>query len=161
MLLKRINIWMIGVVVVLLLTAACTGGPPRFSESAKELAVEEIMRFPEILGAAVGQDGMELTLAVVVPYGSAEPAAKAAGDNFVRMVKSYGPESAPGEEIGTGDFDYSVTVVYPDKTVVIKGAKVSSSPRIVWPQVIHPQNLPQVFVVPGAPLMAFLPDLWT
>ena len=161
MLLRRINVWMIGVIVVLLLTAGCKGGTPTLSESAKDLAVEEIMKSPEILGAAVGQDGIKLTLAVVVPYGSAESAAKTAGDDFVRMVKSFGPEPAPGEEIGTGDFDYSVTVVYPDKTVVIKGSKVSSSPHIIWPQVIHPQNLPQVFVVPGAPLSAFLPDLWS
>ena len=161
MLLRRINIRMIGVVVALLLTAACTGGPPTLSESARDLAVEEIMSFPEILGAAVGQEGIKLTLAVVVPFGSEESAAKAAGDNFVRMVKSFGPEPAPGEELGTGIFDYFVTVVYPDKTVIIKGAKVSSSPHIIWPQVLHPQNLPQVFVVPNAPLSAFLPNLPT
>ena len=161
MLLKRTDVWMFGAVLAILLTAACTGGPPKFSESAKDLAVEEIMRFPEILGAAVGQEGIKLTLAVVVPFGSEESAAKAAGDNFVRMVKSFGPEPATGEELGTGIFDYFVTVVYPDKTVIIKGAKVSSSAHIIWPQVLHPQNLPQVFVVPNAPLSAFLPNLPT
>jgi len=127
------------------------------SESAKELAVEEIMRYPEVLGAAVEQKGRKLTLAVVVPFGSAESAARDAGDNFVRVVKSFGPEPAPAEEIGRGDFDYLVTVVYPDKTVIVRGAKASSSPRITWPQVIHPQNLPQVNVVPLVPLSAFLP----
>ena len=159
MLLKRITIWSIGVILALLLTAGCGGGPPTLSESAKDLAIDEIMGYPDVLVAAVGQDGRQLTLAVVVAFGSAEPAAKDVGDDFVRVVKSFGPESAPAKEIGKGEFDYLVTVVYPDETVIVRGSKVGNSARITWPQVIHPQNLPQVIVVPRFHLPAFLAPL--
>ncbi len=156
MFLKRITVWPVGVILALLLTAACTGGAPTLSESAKDLAIDEIMGYPEVLGAAVGQDGMRLTLALVVPFGASESAAKDAGEDFVRVVKSLGLESAPAKELGKGDFDYLVTVVYPDETVIVRGVKVSTSPRITWPKVIHPQNLPQVIVVPRSHLPASL-----
>ena len=159
MFLKRVTVWSVGVILALLLTVACNGGPPTLSESAKDLAIDEIMGYPQVLGAAIGQDGTSLTLAVVVAFGSAESAAKDVGDDFVRVVKSFGPESAPAKEIGKGEFDYLVTVVYPDKTVIVRGAKVSNSARITWPQVIHPQNLPQVIVVPRFHLPAFLTRL--
>lgn len=102
------------------------------TECAKDLAVSEILSYPDVLGAAVGQDGIILTLAVVVAFGSGASVAKDVGDNFVRTVKSHGPESAPSNEIGKGDFDYLVTVVYPDRTEIARGAKISSSPRIIW-----------------------------
>ena len=130
--LKRIAVCLIAVVLTLMLTAACTGGAPTLTESAKDLAVGEILGHPDVLGAAVAQNGTNLNLAVVVAFGSGESAAMDVGDNFVRTVKSHGPESAPSNEIGKGDFDYLVTVVYPDRTVVARGAKNSSSPRIIW-----------------------------
>ena len=156
MLLRRNTVWSIVVIPVLLLTAACIEVSPTLSESAKNLAIDEIMGYPEVLGAAVGQDGMRLTLAVVVPFGASEAAAKDAGDDFVRVVKSLGPESAPDQDIGEGDFDYLVTVVYPDRTVVVRGTKASSSAFVIWPKLIHPQNLPQVSVVPRFHLPPFL-----
>jgi len=119
-------------VLILVLTAACTGRAPTLTECAKDLAVSEILSYPDVLGAAVGQDGIILTLAVVVAFGSGASVAKDVGDNFVRTVKSHGPESAPSNEIGKGDFDYLVTVVYPDRTEIARGAKISSSPRIIW-----------------------------
>ena len=130
--LKRIAVCLIAVVLILVLTAACTGGAPTLTECVKDLAVSEILSYPDVLGAAVGQDGIILTLAVVVAFGSGASVAKDVGDNFVRTVKSHGPESAPSNEIGKGDFDYLVTVVYPDRTEIARGAKISSSPRIIW-----------------------------
>lgn len=130
--LKPIAVWSIAAALTLILTAACTGGSPTLPVSAKNLAVDEILGFPDVLGAAVGQDGRRLSLAVVVAFGSAESAARDVGDSFVRTVKSHGPESAPTNEIGKGDFDYFVTVVYPDRTVIARGAKISSSTRIIW-----------------------------
>lgn len=52
----------------------------------------------------------------MMAFGSAESVAKDVGDNFVRTVKTLGPEPAPSKEIGEGDFDYFVTVIYPDRT---------------------------------------------
>ena len=56
--------------------------------------------------------------------------AKNLGDNFVRMVKTFGPDDSPGEDIGTGLFDYLLAVAYPDETIIVQGAKARSSSRI-------------------------------
>ncbi len=41
----------------------------------------------------------------------------------MRAVKTFGPDNAPGQEIGAGIFDYSITVWYPDTTIVVRGSK--------------------------------------
>jgi hypothetical protein len=129
--LKHVGVWVFALMLALLLTVACNGGSPSLSESAKDQAIDEILGHPEVLGAAVGQDGKKLSLAVVMAFGSAESVAKDVGDNFVRTVKTLGPEPAPSKEIGEGDFDYFVTVIYPDRTVIARGAKVSGSSRLI------------------------------
>jgi len=54
------------------------------------------------------------------------------GSNFVRVVKTFGPEALPGREIGSGIFDYEITVAYADGTRIAQGAKDSTGIRIAW-----------------------------
>lgn len=107
-------------------------GPPDITEFDKTIAINQIKAYPEILDAAIGQDGNELSLVLIVEYGTSEELAKQLGDNFVRMVKTFGPEPAPGKIIGEGMFNYLVGVYYPNEELVAMGAKVSFATHITW-----------------------------
>ena len=48
------------------------------------------------------------------------------------MVKTFGPDDSPGEDIGTGFFDDLLAVAYPNETIIVQGVKARSSSRISW-----------------------------
>ena len=103
------------------------------TESAKDLAIGVITGYDEVLDAAISQDGRTLSLVVIVGCATSEEVAKNMGDNFVRLVKSFGPESSPsGTEIGKGDFDYLVGVYCGNERKLAQGAKVRNAPHITW-----------------------------
>ncbi|OPY56979.1 MAG: hypothetical protein A4E51_00218 [Methanosaeta sp. PtaU1.Bin055] len=102
------------------------------TEEQKELAITSIEGYTEVQDAAITQDGDQLSLAIIVPYGTNEETAKDLGDSFVRLVKTFGPEEAPGKEIGPGIYDYLVGVYYPNGDTVALGAKVSNARAIHW-----------------------------
>ena len=96
------------------------------------LAIQVIKGYPEVRDAAVSRDGKDLSLVLIVDYATSKTQAKNLGDNFVRLVKTYGPEPSPGKEIGAGTFDYLIGVYYPNQEMVAMGAKVSFSDHITW-----------------------------
>lgn len=103
------------------------------SESAKDLAIGVITGYDEVLDAAISQDGRDLSLVVIVGCATSEEVAKNLGDNFVRLVKTFGPELAPtGTEIGKGDFDYLVGVYCGNERKLAQGAKVRNAGNITW-----------------------------
>ena len=85
-----------------------------------------------MLDASVTQKQQELSLVIVVRNGTSGERSRELGDNFVRLVKTFGPEPNPEVKIGTGTFDYLIGVYFPDQTQVALGAKASSSPQITW-----------------------------
>ena len=113
---------------------SCSSEPaPTLTESAKDLAISSIMGYDEVSGAEIKQDGRDLSLVVIVGCATSEDVAKDLGDNFVRMVKSFGPESAPtGKDIGKGEFDYLVGVYCANENQIALGAKNRSSTHINW-----------------------------
>ena len=100
------------------------------TEAEKGMAIEGIKGYEKVLDAAIKQEGRDLSLVVIVAFGTTEEQAKEMSDNFVRMVKSFGPDSPPGKEIGTGIFDYLIGVYYPNEALIAMGAKVRSSKHI-------------------------------
>ncbi len=104
----------------------------QISEGTKALAVTGILGYPEVLDAAISQEGNTLSLTLVVGDTVTEERAKELGDNFVRMVKSLSPDEPPGEFLETGIYDYLVGVYYPGGEQVALGAKVRTSDRITW-----------------------------
>ena len=102
------------------------------SPSVKELAIESIKGYSEVFDAAITEDGRKLSLVVIVGCATSDAVAKDMGDNFVRMVKSFGPEPAPTKEIGKGDFDYLVGVYCAGDKQIALGAKNRNSTRINW-----------------------------
>ena len=111
---------------------ACTEPAPQLTESQTSQAIRSIKGYPEVLDAAIKQRGRYLSLVLVVPHRTKESRAKQLGDNFVRLVKTFGPEERPGREIGRGQYDYLVGVYTPGEKKIVLGAKVGPSPVITW-----------------------------
>ena len=85
-----------------------------------------------VMDAAISQDGRNLSLVLVVNAAASEEYAKEVGDNFVRLVKTFGPEEAPSGEVGAGIYDYLIGVYTPSEKRIALGAKVSFATRITW-----------------------------
>ncbi len=96
------------------------------------MAVPSIQEYVEVRDAAISQDGDTYSLVLVVDRATSTERAKELGDNFVRMVKSFGPDDSPGQEIGSGTYDYLIGIYYPDGEQVALGAKSRISTRITW-----------------------------
>lgn len=107
-------------------------GVPEITEFDKTTAINQIKAYPEVLDAAVEQDDKELSLVLIVEHGTSEELARQLGDNFVRLVKTFGPEPAPGKVIGEGMFNYLIGVYYPNEELIAMGSKVSFATYITW-----------------------------
>jgi len=129
---KRCIVFAILMVILLAISCGPSAAPPQITEEQINLAIQGIKDHPGVRDAYAGQDGKELNLVVIVDYGTSKERAKELGDSFVRLVKTYGPEPVPSKEIGEGIFDYLVGVYYPNKEMVVMGAKVSSADHITW-----------------------------
>lgn len=106
--------------------------PPLVTEQEKQMAINEIEQHGGVRDAAISQDGDDLSLAIIVDYNVTSAKAKELGENFVRLVKSFSKDEAPGQEIGSGIYDYLIGVYYPNKKDVVMGAKSSISGKITW-----------------------------
>ena len=110
------------------------------TDRGKEMAISMITEYSEVLDAAVGQEGLQLSLALIVRSGTPKERAKELGDNFVRLVKALGFSGTPtgeepplpGERIGKGPFTYLISVYRPDKSRIVTGAKVAGADHITW-----------------------------
>ena len=109
---------------------------PRLKETLtnrqKQQAIGIMMRKRLVNEASISQDGQRLSLSIVVRVETTQDNAQELGDNFVRLIKTFGPEALPGREIGSGIFDYEITVAYADGTRIAQGAKDSAGIKIAW-----------------------------
>ena len=94
--------------------------------------IASIEDYPRVREAAVGQDGKQLSLVIIVDYATDPDYAQELGDNFVRMTKSLLRDGGVGQRIGSGKYDYLIGVYYPNEQKVALGAKVRSADRISW-----------------------------
>lgn len=111
---------------------ASTVSDTAISADTKTLILAAIQEYPEVLDAAIAQDGSDVNLVLVVSSFTSEARAKELGDNFVRMTKSMSQDDPPTRSIGFGIYSYLVGVYYSDETLVAMGAKVQSSDQISW-----------------------------
>ena len=102
------------------------------SADVKLAAKTSITDNPEVLDAAITQDGRDISLVLIVAFTTGESRARQLGDNFVRMIKSLSQDESPGKVIGTGMYSYLVGVYYPDEEKVALGAKSRVADRISW-----------------------------
>lgn len=96
-------------------------------------AVTSIQGYPEVIDAAAESRGGTISLVLVVGAATNEQRARQLGDNFVRMAKSFSDDDPPGSRsIGTGKYDYLISVYTSTDQVLARGAKSRSSDRISW-----------------------------
>lgn len=112
--------------------AAPEPSAPAMSASAMQMASDTIELEADVIDASISQEGEKLALAIIVRNGTSKGRAQQLGDNFVRMAKTFGPDSNPSKEIGRGQYDYLVGVRSVDGTDIARGAKLGFSPRITW-----------------------------
>ena len=109
------------------------GSQPTLTGQQMTTAVDQITALDEVVDAFIEQPNKRtLSLAVFVNFGTSKDRARDVGESFVRMVKSLGPDNAPEQQIGSGIYDYEITVLYPDRTTVVQGSKAQGVTRISW-----------------------------
>ena len=98
---------------------------------ARRLALLEIESRAGVRDAAVSVEGNQYSL-VVVAYATSESYARTLAEDFVRLLKSLGPDDSPGKEVGRGKYDYVVGVYYPNEEPLALGANASTAGSISW-----------------------------
>ena len=86
----------------------------------------------EVLDAAVSQTGNDVILVLIVRSATNKNRAQQLGDSFVRLAKTFSPDSSPGRSIGTGIYSYLISVYYPNEKRVAIGGKARNADRISW-----------------------------
>ena len=105
---------------------------PQITQEIKSAAIDQIKGYPRVRDAAILQKGKNITLAIVVDYGTSKSYAKELGDNFVRMVKGLSEDKPPGKKIGKGIYNYTIGVFHPNEKRIAMGAKVTIADHISW-----------------------------
>ena len=106
---------------------------PEITEEEKSLAIRGIGDCHEgVREAVISQEGRKIKLAIIVNPEISEAYAKQLGDNFVRLVKSFSKDKTPGSDIGTGIYDYLISVYYPNRKLIAVGQKDRVYSQISW-----------------------------
>ena len=58
--------------------------------------------------------------------------ARQSADNIIRFVKSLGPDTSPGKEVGTGQYHYDLTMLRSDGSVYLRATKSKLSTRVTF-----------------------------
>ena len=117
---------------VALLSCGVSGLAPTITEGEKGLAIESILENSEVRKATIAQSERKLSLVLVVGEGTSTERSQEIGEAFVRLSKSFGPDGSPSTEIGSGIFDYLISVTGPNGEVIVSGAKAQASSIIIW-----------------------------
>jgi hypothetical protein len=105
--------------------------PTDISESQESKVMRDITDYNEVVDATLLQDGITITLGLVVGEDVPAARAKELGNQFVRLFKIRSPDVQPGGLIGAGKFDYTITVGYADEEIA-KGVKPRLLSVVVW-----------------------------
>ncbi len=131
---SRLLAVMVATVLVAMVLAACGGDPPPpYPEDTMNLAMETMEQRPEVSDSDLYQKEQNLFLILVVAFGTPETVARRSGEDFVRLVKTLGPEDPPSiDAIGEGHYEYVVGVFYPGNVLIDRGIKRSSDDELTW-----------------------------
>ena len=100
-------------------------------ELEKEISITEIKYHDGVLDATIKQEDSTFCLEVSV-YPNGLLHAKEMGDNFVRLVKSFGPDDPPRKGIEEGKFNYRIGIYNTLGHVIVMGIKPDSKSKISW-----------------------------
>ena len=114
-------------------TVASSESFPQVSDEIKQVVVDYVVESsPMVLDADIHQEGRRVDLVMVVSFAINEAHAHEMADSFVRMLKSLGPDTNPGKEVGPGIYDYVIGVYLPDRESLFMGGKSRGSSDIYW-----------------------------
>lgn len=105
---------------------------PNIPEETKQVAIATIKGYPATLDAGISQSGKDVILTLEVRTGTDREQARELGDNFVRMVKSFSPDSSPRRSIGTGIYRYEIEVYDSNNERLAFGLKPAGATHITW-----------------------------
>ena len=112
------------------------GDPPQhpiLTESEETLAIAGARADVHVLDAGIHQSGRTVALSLVVPADTPPDTARALGQRFMLLVKTFSSaELDPEHEVGAGDYDYIVRVNSPTEDVIALGGKTTTDMRINW-----------------------------
>ncbi len=106
---------------------------PILTESEETRALAGARADSHVLGAGVHQHGRTVVLSLVVPADTPPDTARALGERFVVLVKTFAStEPDPERDVGTGNYDYIVRISSPTEHVIALGGKATSHTTINW-----------------------------
>ncbi len=109
------------------------GNIPLITEAQKAQSINVIMESGEVVRATITQKGRNVFLTIVADVGILEMNAKQLARSFVRAVKIYSPDRYQDEEaLGTGIYDYRVTVRDAGEKDLVIGVKKADQSTLVW-----------------------------
>lgn len=118
-------------------SASTTDQTPSIDPIVEQLILSNIMAWDGVREAEYRYTAdKEYTLVIIVDWWVDKEYGKDLADNFVRGLKSHGPDSVAvesGSKIGPGDYNYFIGVFFPDGTTqVAQGEKYDFADNIKW-----------------------------
>ena len=106
---------------------------PLLTPNETSLALTGVTNSHDVLDASIDQRGRTVALSLTVTAETPPGAARALGDDFVRLVKTIAAtEPTPGDDLGPGDFDYVVRISTPTNALLARGGKSTSARAMNW-----------------------------
>lgn len=106
---------------------------PLLTPDETSFALTVVTNSHAVLDASIDQRGRTVALSLTVTTATPAGAARALGDDFVRLVKTIAAtEPTPGDDLGPGDFDYVVHISTPTNALVARGGKSTSARAMNW-----------------------------
>jgi len=107
--------------------------PPVLTQGEATIALAGVATSDAVIDADLTQRGRTVALSLTVRANTPPAAARALGENFVRLVKTMAAtEPTPGDDLGTGGFDYVVQVNTPGDALLARGGKSTSDRALHW-----------------------------
>jgi len=106
---------------------------PLLTPDETSFALTGVTNSHSVLDASIDQRGRTVALSLTVTAETPPGAARALGDDFVRLVKTIAAtEPTPGDDLGPGDFDYVVHISTPTNARLARGGKSTSDRAMNW-----------------------------
>jgi len=107
--------------------------PPVLTRGEASIALADVSISDSVINADIDQRGRTVALSLTVRADTPPTAAHALGEKFVRLVKTMAAtEPTPGDDLGTGAFDYVVHIRTPSNGLLARGGKSTADRTIHW-----------------------------
>lgn len=110
-----------------------SAAPAVLTHGEASIALAGVSASEAVIDADIDQRGRTVALSLTVRADTGPTAARALGEKFVRLVKTMATtEPAPGDDLGTGAFDYVVHIRTPGNGLLARGGKSTADHTLRW-----------------------------